>query len=475
MTGLAQHIDRIDSMETMELSGSVVSVEGLSVHVDHLPVPVGGLVRFEQRGHQLHQDQIVPRGEVIGFKQGTSIVMLFGESTGISPGTRVTGEQSAQTVQVGEGLLGRVINGLGRPIDGKGPVLNTRPRLLMPDPTTALRRRRIQQPLPTGIRAIDAMVPIGKGQRVGVFSGPGVGKSTLLSSIARNTSADVNVIGLIGERGREVRDFLEDSLGAEGLARSVVVVSTGDESPLMRARAAFLSCSVAEHFRDQHQDVLLIMDSITRFAQAQRQIGLTAGEHPATRGYTPSVFALLPRLLERAGTLELGGSITGLYAVLVEGDDLAEPIADAARGILDGHLVLSRSLAARGHHPAIDMQESISRVADDICGLPHQAARRRLGGLLASYRSAEELISIGAYAAGSDPECDCAISMMPQLDGFLRQPVQEKAAYPETCKRVVELAACSQAQSGKPVHSTAGGPVASTQVSNSPSSRITAT
>ena len=445
-------------METMELSGSVVSVQGLSVQVEDLPVPVGGLVRFEQRGQQLHQEQNAPRGEVIGFTQGTSIVMLFGESTGISPGTRVTGEQSAQTVQVGEGLLGRVINGLGRPIDGKGPVPNTRPRLLMPDPTKALRRRRIQRPLPTGIRVIDAMVPIGKGQRVGVFSGPGVGKSTLLSSIARNASADVNVIGLIGERGREVRDFLEEALGPEGLAHSVVVVSTGDESPLMRSRAAFVACSVAEHFRDQNQDVLLIMDSITRFAQAQRQIGLTAGEHPATRGYTPSVFSSLPRLLERAGTLENGGSITGLYSVLVEGDDLSEPIADAARGVLDGHMVLSRSLAARGHYPAIDLADSISRVADDICGKPHQAARRCLSSLLAAYRGSEELITIGAYAAGSDPECDCAISMMPQLDDFLRQDEHEKASYPETCKRIVELAAHSQIQNAQQMRVAAMSP-----------------
>ena len=293
--------------------------------------------------------------------------------------------------------------------------------------------------MPTGVRVLDGMVSLGRGQRVGVFSGPGVGKSTLLATIARNTSADVNVIALVGERGREVRDFIGDALGEDGLARSVLVVATSDESPLLRVRAAFVACAIAEHFRDLGQDVMLMMDSITRFAQAQRQIGLTVGEQPATKGYTPSVFAMMPRLLERAGALESGGSITGIYSVLVEGDDLAEPISDAARGILDGHIALSRPLASRGHYPAVDVLESISRVADDVCDEHHINGRRTLRRLIAAYAEAAELNTHGADARGSNPACDAAIEMTPRLDAYLQQASREPAPYPLTCRRLTEL------------------------------------
>jgi FliI/YscN family ATPase len=338
-------------------------------------------------------------------------------------------------------MLGRVVNALGEPIDRRGPIRDATPAPLRPPPLIALRRRRIDEPLPTGVRVLDAMLTLGRGQRIGIFSGPGVGKSTLLAMIARHTAADVNVIALIGERGKEVRDFLETALGPQGLARSVVVVATGDESPLLRIRASLVACAVAEHFRDQGRDVLLQMDSITRLAQAQRQIGLSVGEQPATKGYTPSVFAQLPALLERAGAVEGSGSITGIYSVLVEGDDLTEPISDASRGILDGHIALSRRLAARGHYPAVDILESISRVADDVCDQHHKAARRRMRRLIAAHTEAEELINIGAYARGSNADCDVAIALKPALDKFLSQEREQKAEYPQTCRSLLELAA----------------------------------
>jgi flagellum-specific ATP synthase len=300
------------------------------------------------------------------------------------------------------------------------------------------------------VRAIDSMLTIGKGQRMGIFAGPGVGKSTLHGSIARGTSAHVNVIGLIGERGREVPEFLEHVLGEEGLQRSIVVVATGDESPLMRVRAATVACSAAEYFRDQGLDVLLMLDSVTRFAQAQRQIGLSAGEAPATKGFTPSVFSMLPRLLERAGCIAGGGSITGFYTVLVEGDDMTEPIADAAKGILDGHIVLSRKLAERAHFPAIDILASISRVADQISDQNHLKARRHMSRLLSAYKEAEELIQIGAYARGSNPEVDAAIALKPVLEQFLRQNSHERCELPLTLRGLVELSLSAESAGKRP-------------------------
>ncbi len=436
MTRLGTQVEAIRNLQTYELRGTVAAVRGLAIYVDDLPVPVGSLVRFVERS-----DGGEPRrGEVIGFEAARSVVMLFGTIDGVAPGTPVVAEQSAQTVGVSDSLLGRVIDGLGRPIDGRPAPDDCIPRPLDPPPTTALQRRRIKEPLPTGVRVVDAMVTVGKGQRLGIFSGPGIGKSTLIASVARNTAADVSVLALVGERGREVREFIEESLGAEGLARSVVVVSTGDESPLLRVRASLVACAVAEHFRDRGADVLLMMDSLTRLAQAQRQIGLTIGEQPASKGYTPSVFAMLPRLLERAGAIEGCGSITGFYSVLVEGDDLTEPISDAARSVLDGHLALSRRLASRGHFPAVDLTESISRVAEIVCDEPHRAARRLITRLVAAWAEAEELINIGAYAHGSNADCDVAIAMKPRIDAFLRQEVHQNAAYPETCRGLLELA-----------------------------------
>lgn len=461
MTVLASQLDTLQRLQPMRVTGSVATVRGMSVLVSDLPLPIGSLVRIEaKKGSRNHgvrrtgdaenssaRDATMPRGgdvsqygEVVGFDGEHAVVMLFGSSHGLAPGCRVIGEQSAQTVHVGRSLLGRIINGLGQPIDGGPLSSDAAPRPLDPMPTGAMQRQRISEPLPTGITAIDALTTLGKGQRMGIFSGPGVGKSTLVASIARNTAADVNVIALIGERGREVRDFIESALGEEGLQRSVVVVATGDESPLLRVRAAMVACAVAEHFREIGADVMLMMDSITRFCQAQRQIGLTVGEQPATKGYTPSVFAMLPRLLERAGSLESGGSITGLYAVLVEGDDLTEPISDASRGILDGHIALSRKLASKGRYPAIDPLESISRVADEVCDENHIAARRELIKLMAAHAEAEELINIGAYAHGSNSDCDVAIALKESIDGFLQQAPYEKARYPETCRTLVELA-----------------------------------
>jgi flagellum-specific ATP synthase len=381
------------------------------------------------------------RGEVVGFDGGTSTVMLLDESVAVRPGARVTGEGLGAVVPAGDELVGRVVDALGQPIDDGPTLTGLEPRRLHPDPLPATRRGRITEPLPTGVRAIDGMLTLGRGQRIGVFAGPGVGKSTLMSQIARNTAADVNVIAMVGERGREVPEFLHSALGPEGLARSVVVVSTSDESPVMRMRAAFTATAVAEHFRDRGADVMLMMDSVTRLAQAQRQIGLAAGEPPATRGYPPSVFALLPRLLERAGPVAGGGSITGIYTVLVEGDDLTEPVSDAVRGILDGHVALSRDLAGRGHHPAIDLLESVSRVADDVCDEGHRLARGELRRMIAARARNEELIGVGAYVAGSDADCDRALARREVIDAFLRQPPDEGTPYPETCRRLAGLVA----------------------------------
>jgi flagellum-specific ATP synthase len=371
--------------------------------------------------------------------------MLLGRATGIGVGNPVIAEPTGLTAPVGPRLLGRVVDGLGRPIDHRGPIRETEARPLNPPPLSSMERRRITEPLHTGVRAIDLMTTLGRGQRIGIFSGPGVGKSTLLGTIAKSSSADVNVIALIGERGREVGDFLEHTLGAEGRARSVVIVATSDESPLLRIRAALLACTVAEQFRDAGRDVLLVMDSVTRFAHAQRQVGLSVGEPPATKGYTPSVFAMLPALLERAGAVKArgeakAGSITGLYTILVEGDDMTEPIADAARGVLDGHIILSRKLAQRAHFPAVDVLDSISRVADDVCDSAHIAARQQIMRLMATYRDVEDLVQIGAYAAGSNPEADIAIEFRSRVLALLRQARSESSVFGAARDELLKIA-----------------------------------
>jgi len=430
VTTLAAAFEAIARVQPIRLTGTVAAVRGLTLLVDALPLPVGSLVSI--RGGRSGDTGPPTYGEVVGFTREHALVMLLGQAAGVRPGDRVVGEEVAQTGPVGAGLLGRCIDGLGRPIDELGPVVDAVHRPISPEPIAALRRRPISEPLATGVRAIDLMTPLGRGQRMGVFAGPGVGKSTLLGTIARRTAADVNVIALIGERGREVRDFIAHGLGPEGMARSVVVVATGDESPLLRLRAARLACTAAEWFRDAGRDVLLMMDSVTRFAHAQRQVGLSVGEPPATKGYTPSVFANMAALLERAGAIEArpgpagavaakAGSITGLYTILVEGDDMTEPVADAARGILDGHIVLSRKLAQKAHYPAIDVLDSVSRVADDVTSDEESAARRQWSRLIATYREVEDLVQIGAYARGSSPEADVAIECHRPITELLRQ------------------------------------------------------
>lgn len=442
----------IRRVQPVKVTGTVATMKGLSLLVDDLPLPAGALVhvgRGEGEGS-------VP-GEVVAFTREQSVVMLLGQALGIRPGDPVVGVQNAQTAPVGERLLGRVVDGLARPIDGGGSVHATMPRPISPEPIGAMRRVRITRPLATGVRSIDMMCTLGRGQRMGIFSGPGVGKSTLLGTMARRTDADVSVIALIGERGREVKDFIAHALGPEGLARSVVIVATGDESPLMRIRAAKLACTVAEEFRERGQDVLLMMDSITRFAHAQRQIGLSVGEPPATKGYTPSVFAQLALLLERAGTVEpapgqRAGSITGIYTILVEGDDLTEPVSDAARGILDGHVILSRRLAQRAHFPAVDVLDSVSRVANDVTDAEHAGARRTITRLLAAYRDVEDLVQIGAYAKGANLESDVAIEFNARINELLRQAPGEAEPFEKARARLVKLAReaeASQARTGR--------------------------
>jgi flagellum-specific ATP synthase len=431
----------VSQLQPIGARGRVVAVRGLSVIVRDLPAPVGSLVRVPRI-----TSVAMPRGEmgeVVGLLGDQAIVMMLGQTVGIRAGEVVEALHSSKTVGVGSSLLGRVLNGLGEPIDG-GPALHDLfPQDLDPAPMAALSRKRISRPMGTGVRAIDLFTTLGRGQRIGLFAGPGVGKSTLLGAIARSCEADVNVVALIGERGREVQDFIEHSLGASGLSRSVVIVATGDESPLMRIRAAQAACAVSEFFRSQGRHVMLMMDSATRFAHAQRQIGLTAGEPPASKGYTPSVFASLARLLERAGQMSDahgGGSVTGLYTVLVEGDDMTEPVADAARGILDGHIILSRKLAQRGHYPAIDVLDSISRVQGDVTDPTHRAARQQLVRQLALYREVEDLVQIGAYAKGSNPESDVAITSQPAIVELLKQDLSKAEPMAAAVKAMVNLA-----------------------------------
>ncbi len=416
MTDLRPTLALLDHASTLEISGRVVEVRGLAVRVADFPAPIGAAARIVPQ----RSDVAAIDAEVVGFDHELTVVMPLGSTAGLRRGDRVVAGQASQLVPVGSPLLGRVLNAMGRPIDGKGALRHTQRSPLVVQPIEPLGRPLIDQPLATGVRAIDALLSVGRGQRLGVFAAPGLGKSTLLGMMARQTAADVSVIALVGERGREVNDFIAHHLGERGLERSVVVAATSDEPALLRLRAASVACAVAEHFRDQGLDVLLIMDSVTRFCQAQRQVGLSAGEPPATRGFPPSVFAMLPTLLERSGRTAKG-SITGFYAVLVEGDDMNEPIADAARGVLDGHVVLSQRLAQRGHWPAIDVTASISRVADDVTDSEHQAARRRVLQLLSAYQDVEDLLNIGAYARGSNPEADLAIECKPAIDQLLRQ------------------------------------------------------
>ncbi|MBI4911342.1 MAG: FliI/YscN family ATPase [Acidobacteria bacterium] len=370
--------------------------------------------------------------EVVGFQEGRVLLMPIEAMEGVRPGMVVEGTGRHPEFAVGDALLGRVVDPLGNPLDGGPPIEAEAHIPVLGSPPNPMRRRRILEPLPTGVRVIDGLLTLGKGQRVGIFSGSGVGKSTLLGMIARNTAAEVNVIILVGERGRELREFIESDLGEAGLRRSVVVVATSDQTPLLRLRCALAGTAVAEHFMRRGKDVLLMMDSSTRFAMAQREVGLSAGEPPSSRGYTPSVFALLPRLMERAGNFEGFGSITGIYTVLVEGDDLNEPISDAVRGILDGHIVLSRKLASRNHYPAVDVLASLSRLFTTTAQPEHKQLAAKIRDLLATYQDAEDLIQIGAYTRGSSPQIDQAIQFQPAIEAFLRQAVSEQSSYRQT-------------------------------------------
>ena len=373
--------------------------------------------------------------EIVGFRDNRTLLMPLGELDGIGPGCEITATGKRLTVPVGLGLRGRVLDGLGRPMDNLGPLHVEREYPVMNSPPNPLDRTRIVDALSLGVKAIDGLITLGKGQRVGIMAGSGVGKSTLMGMIARNTSADINVIALIGERGREVRDFLEKDLGEEGLKRSVIIVVTSDQPALIRIKGAFLATSIAEYFRDQGLDVLMLMDSITRFALAQREVGLAIGEPPTTRGFTPSEFAQLPKLLERAGTSSLG-SITGLYAVLVEGDDMNEPITDAVRGIVDGHIVLSREMAALNRYPAIDVLQSVSRLMNEIVSEEHLGLAARFRSILATYKDAKDLVDIGAYKNGSNPGIDEALKYIAPCNQFLRQEINENVSYDQTIQQL---------------------------------------
>ena len=423
----------IASVDPVTLSGCVRQVIGLVIESDGPTVSIGETCLIENSS-----DSSSVRCEVVGFRDKKVLLMPLGEISGISPGCRVIAAREQFTVNVGHELLGRVINGLGQPIDGKGPIRTSSSRMVSQRAPHPLKRSRISKHLATGIRSIDSMLTCGKGQRVGIFSGSGVGKSVLLGMVARNSEADVNVIALIGERGREVRDFLDKDLKEEGLKKSVVVTVTSDQASLIRVKGAMTATAIAEYFRDLGLDVMLMMDSVTRVAMSQREIGLAIGEPPTSKGYTPSVFAMLPRLLERSGTAEVG-SITGLYAVLVEGDDMTEPIADAVRSILDGHIVLSRKLAHQNHYPAVDVLDSVSRLMIDVVPAEHLRAANKLREILAVYRENEDLINIGAYVKGSSPKIDLAIEKMPVINEFLRQGLDESTDFEGTVTGLMKL------------------------------------
>ncbi|MEA5457148.1 FliI/YscN family ATPase [Sinomonas sp. JGH33] len=415
-----------------ERVGVVTSVLGLGLETAGLPCAVGDLVVVT------NDDGAATEAEVVASARGRATCMPLGRITGLRPGDPVRARRGGDVVPTGAGLLGRVLDGLGRPIDGKGPLGAVERVPLDREAPRAMDRARIDAPLETGVRALDTLVTLGRGQRLGLFAGSGVGKSSLLSMIARGTQAEVSVIALVGERGREVREFLDDDLGPEGLARAVVVVATSDEPALMRRRAAFTATRIAESFRDRGAHALLMMDSLTRVAMAQREIGLSAGEPPATRGYPPSTFALLARLLERAGTAE-AGSVTGIYTVLVDGDDHNEPVADAARSILDGHLVLDRRLAVSGHYPPIDVLGSVSRVAAKVNPPERTELAAGLRRVLAARKAAQDLIDVGAYQRGSSPLVDAALAHEAEIGEFLRQPLDDRTPSPEAWDRLARL------------------------------------
>ncbi|HQM45102.1 MAG TPA: flagellar protein export ATPase FliI [Smithellaceae bacterium] len=431
---LSRYHHIVNRVNPVRINGKVSEIIGLMVE-GHGPAASIG----EVCGIMPVNSEHAVEAEVVGFKNGRVLLMPLESIQGLGPGCKILSMGHKADVGVGKGLLGRVINGLGNPIDGKGPLTFEDEYPLYAEPINPLDRGRIKEPMDLGVRALNSLLTCGKGQRMGIFAGSGVGKSVLMGMIARNTKADVNVIGLIGERGREVREFLEKNLGEEGLARSVVVVAASDMHPLIRMRAAYVATAISEYFRDQGKDVLLMVDSLTRFAMAQREIGLSVGEPPTTKGYTPSVFSLLPKLLERSGIVEGIGSITGLYTILVEGDDFNEPISDSARSILDGHITLTRALANKNHYPAIDVLQSISRVMIDVVDAEQKKRANELMNILATHKKAEDIINIGAYVSGSNPDIDYAIRMVDKVNAFLCQRIDEKIDFTQAKAQLLAL------------------------------------
>ena len=424
------YAERIKNARTITHFGKVTQVVGLVIESAGPAVSIGRLCSIEN-----YETGAKVKAEVVGFRDDRILLMPLGPISGITPGAIVTSTSEQLRIPVGVELIGRVLGGLGQPIDSKGPIMTNVTRPINAEPIPALKRKRITEPLRTGIKAVDLTAAVGKGQRLGIFSGSGVGKSVMLGMMARGSSADVNVVALVGDRGREVREFLEIDLGPEGMKRTVVVAVTSDQPSLIRIKGALVATTIAEYFRDQGKDVMLLMDSLTRIAMAQREIGIAVGEPPTTKGYTPSVFALLPRLLERAGHTETG-SITGLYTVLVEGDDLNEPISDAVRSILDGHVTLSRRLASLNQYPAVDILDSISRLMVEVCTEEEIRLAGQLRELVSVYREAEDLINIGAYVKGSNPKIDRAISKIDEINTFFRQGIHELANHEKSFRQL---------------------------------------
>ncbi|MBP8650572.1 MAG: FliI/YscN family ATPase [Pseudomonadota bacterium] len=434
MTDFAKHIASLKDTDPIQVRGKVTNIVGLVVEGHGPGSCMGGMCEIYSKGVS---DSIM--AEVVGFRDKRVLLMPLGDLGGIGPGSTIIARKSNPSVKVGDELLGRVIDGMGNPLDGKGSLTLGQEMPLYGRTINPLKKKRITEPLDLGIAAINGVLTIGKGQRMAIMAGSGVGKSVLMGMMARHTQADVNVIALIGERGREVKEFIERDLGPEGLKRSVVIAAISDQPALIRIRGAYLATTVAEYFRDKGLDVLLMMDSITRYALSMREIGLAVGEPPTTKGYTPSCFAKLPRLLERAGNTSSKGSITGLYTVLVEGDDFSEPVADSVRSIVDGHIVLSRELAARNHYPAIDILGSVSRVMNDIVSREHMKMARRIVEYKAVYEEARDLINIGAYVAGSNPQIDTAVKHIDAVNEFLRQDIDERVTLEESLARMGKI------------------------------------
>ena len=434
MTDFAKHIASLRDTDPIEVRGKVTNIVGLVVEGHGPGSCMGGMCEIYSKGVS---GSIM--AEVVGFRDKRVLLMPLGDLGGIGPGSTIIARKSNPSAKVGDELLGRVIDGMGNPLDGKGPLSLGQEMPLYGRTVNPLKKKRITEPLDLGIAAINGVLTIGKGQRMAIMAGSGVGKSVLMGMMARHTQADVNVIALIGERGREVKEFIERDLGPEGLKRSVVIAAISDQPALIRIRGAYLATTVAEYFRDKGLDVLLMMDSITRYALSMREIGLAVGEPPTTKGYTPSCFAKLPRLLERAGNTSSKGSITGLYTVLVEGDDFSEPVADSVRSIVDGHIVLSRELAARNHYPAIDILGSVSRVMNDIVSREHMKMARRIVEYKAVYEEARDLINIGAYVAGSNPQIDTAVKHIDAVNEFLRQDIDERVTLEESLARMGKI------------------------------------